>query len=59
MFHVWLQRFGAQTISWDEQDPKSHLMEDHDVEQQQELKGFVDLGEDFPEQNYQDQAKAD
>ncbi len=34
-------------------------MEDHDVERQQELKGFVDLGEDFPEQNYQDQAKAD
>ena len=38
---------------------KSHLMEDHAVEQQQELNGFGDLGEDFGEQNHQDQAKAD
>jgi hypothetical protein len=37
---------------------KSHLMEDHAVEQQQELNGFGDLGEDFGEQNHQDQAKA-
>jgi hypothetical protein len=26
---------------------KSHLMEDHAVDQQQELDGFGDLGEDF------------
>jgi hypothetical protein len=38
---------------------KSHLMEDHAIEQQQELDGFGDLGEDFGEQNHQDQAKAD
>ena len=38
---------------------KSHLMEDHAVEQQQELNGFGDLGEDFGERNHQDQAKAD
>ena len=38
---------------------KSHLMEDHAVEQQQELNGFGDLGEDFGERNHQDQAKDD
>jgi hypothetical protein len=38
---------------------KSHLMEDHAVEQQQEINGFGDLGEDFGERNHQDQAKAD
>jgi hypothetical protein len=37
---------------------KSHLMEDHAVEQQQELDGFSDLGKDFGERNHQDQAKA-
>jgi hypothetical protein len=38
---------------------KSHLMEDHSLEQQEELQGFGDLGEDFGERNHQDQAKAD
>jgi hypothetical protein len=34
-------------------------MEDHAVEQQQELDGIGNLGEDFDERNNQDQAKAD
>jgi hypothetical protein len=34
-------------------------MEDHSIEQQEELSGFGDLGEDFGERNHQDQAKAD
>jgi hypothetical protein len=38
---------------------KSHLMEDHSVEQQWEFDGIGNLGEDFGEQNHQDQAKAD
>jgi hypothetical protein len=38
---------------------KSPLMEDHAVEQQQELNGFGDIGEDFGERKHQDQAKAD
>ena len=38
---------------------KSHLMEDHSLEQQEELDGICDLGEDFGERNHQDQAKAD
>jgi hypothetical protein len=38
---------------------KSHLMEDHSLEQQEELDGIGDLGEDFGERNHQDQAKAD
>jgi hypothetical protein len=38
---------------------KSHLMEDHSVEQQWEFNGIGDLGEDFGERNHQDQAKAD
>jgi hypothetical protein len=36
---------------------KSHLMEDHSLEQQEELHGFGNLGEDFGEQNHLDQAK--
>jgi hypothetical protein len=41
--------------------PKSHLMEDHSipVEQQEEIHGIGDLGEDFGERNHQDQARAD
>jgi hypothetical protein len=38
---------------------KSHLMEDHSLEQQEEQDGIGDLGEDFGERNHQDQAKAD
>jgi hypothetical protein len=38
---------------------KSHLMEDHSIEQQEEFEGIGDLGEDFGERNHQDQAKAD
>jgi hypothetical protein len=38
---------------------KSHLMEDHAVQQKLELHGFGDLGEDFGERNHQDQAQAD
>jgi hypothetical protein len=38
---------------------KSHLMEDQSLEQQEELDGIGDLGEDFGEKNHQDQAKAD
>jgi hypothetical protein len=38
---------------------KSHLMEDHSVEQQWEFNGIGNLGEDFGERNHQDQAKAD
>jgi hypothetical protein len=38
---------------------KSHLVEDHSLEQQEELHGIGDLGEDFGERNHQDQAKAD
>jgi hypothetical protein len=38
---------------------KSHLMEDHSSELQEELHGFGDLGEDFCERNHIDQAKAD
>ena len=34
-------------------------MEDHSFEQQEDLDGFGDLGEDFGERNHQDQAKAD
>jgi hypothetical protein len=38
---------------------KSHLIDDHASEQQEELDGFGDIGEDFGERNHQDQAKAD
>ena len=38
---------------------KSHLIEDHDTEQQEEIDGLGDLGKDFGERNHQDQAKAD
>jgi hypothetical protein len=38
---------------------KSHLAEDHSVEQQEDLDGIGDLGEDFGERNHQDEAKAD
>jgi hypothetical protein len=38
---------------------KSHLMEDHSLEQQEELEEIGILGEDFGEQNHLDQAKAD
>jgi radical SAM superfamily enzyme len=33
---------------------KSSLMEDHSLEQQEELDGIVDLGKDFGERNHQD-----
>ena len=38
---------------------KGHLAEDHSVEQQEDLDGIGDLGEDFGERNHQDEAKAD
>jgi hypothetical protein len=38
---------------------KSHLIGDHSCEQQEELQGLGDIGEDFGERNHQDQAKAD
>jgi hypothetical protein len=38
---------------------KSHLIESHATEQQEELQGIGDIGEDFGERNHQDQAKAD
>jgi hypothetical protein len=38
---------------------KSHLVEDHATEQQEELQGIGDIAEDFGERNHQDQAKAD
>jgi hypothetical protein len=38
---------------------KSHLIEDHSLEQQEELHGIDDLGEDFGERNHQYQTKAD
>jgi hypothetical protein len=38
---------------------KSHLIGDHSFEQQEELQGLGNIGEDFGERNHQDQAKAD
>jgi hypothetical protein len=38
---------------------KSHLVEDHSVEQQEALDGIGNLGQDFGEQNHQDESKAD
>jgi hypothetical protein len=38
---------------------KSHLAEDHSCEQQGNLDGIGNLGEDFGERNHQDEAKAD
>jgi hypothetical protein len=38
---------------------KSHLAEDDSCEQQEDLNGIGDVGEDFGEQNHQDEAKAD
>ena len=38
---------------------KSHMAEDHSIEQQEDLHGFGDLGEDFGERNHQDESKAD
>jgi hypothetical protein len=38
--------------------PKSHLMEDHSMEQQEEIDGIGDLGEEFDERNHQDQSRA-
>jgi hypothetical protein len=37
---------------------KRHLAEDHSLEQQEDLDGIGDLGEDFGERNHQHQAKA-
>jgi hypothetical protein len=60
-----LKENSSATKSWHMKDlgmsvtTKSHLMEDHSLEQQEELNGIGDLGEDFGEQNHQDQAKAD
>jgi hypothetical protein len=49
-----LERYLCMSIT-----TKSHLAEDHSVEQQENLQGIGDLGEDFGERNHQDQAKAD
>jgi hypothetical protein len=38
---------------------KSHLAEDHSVQQQEDLQGIGDIREDFGERNHQDQAKVD
>ena len=38
---------------------KSHLAEDHSCEQQEDLDGIGDIGEDFGKRNHQDEAKAD
>jgi hypothetical protein len=49
-----LERYLGMSIT-----TKSHLAEDHSVQQQEDLQGIGDIGEDFGERNHQDQAKAD
>jgi hypothetical protein len=39
--------------------PKSHLMDDHSMQQLIATHRFADLGEDAGERNHQDEAKAD
>jgi hypothetical protein len=48
-----LERYLSMSIT-----TKSHLAEDHSVQQQEDLDGIGDLGEDFGERNHQDEAKA-
>ncbi len=38
---------------------KSHIAEDHSVQQQEDLDGIGDLGKDFGKRNHQYEAKAD
>jgi hypothetical protein len=49
-----LERYLGMSIT-----TKSHLAEDHSCEQQEDLDGIGDIGEDFGERNHQDEAKAD
>jgi hypothetical protein len=49
-----LERYLGMSIT-----TKSHIAGYHSVEQQEELDGIGDVGEDFGERNHQDEAKAD
>jgi hypothetical protein len=49
-----LERYLGMSIT-----TKSHLAGCHSVEQQEELEGIGDMGEDYGERNHQDEAKAD
>ena len=44
---------------WMSVTTKSHMTEDHSIEQQENFDGIGDLGEDFGERNHQDESKAD
>jgi hypothetical protein len=51
---VLLERHLGMSIT-----PKTHVMDDHSIQQLIATYGFADLGEDAGERNHQDEAKAD
>ncbi len=51
---VLLERYLGMSIT-----PKTHVMDDHSIQQLVATHGFADLGEDAGERNHQDEAKAD